>query len=48
MEIKYYRCKSKNCNNIYNENLKNCPECGEPKAINEDLESIENIFNICD
>ena len=46
MEVKYYQCKK--CPNIFNEKLSNCPECGESKAINEDLGNTDPIFNICD
>lgn len=46
MEIKYYRCR--NCCNVYNKNLKVCPKCGGATFISEDLNEVEDVFNILD
>jgi predicted Zn-ribbon and HTH transcriptional regulator len=40
------RCK--NCGWIYNSELIKCPNCNQDTEISEDLNTLENLFNISD
>lgn len=46
MSKSYTRCDS--CSEVYEKNLEECPKCGKPNIINEELSEDIIVFNIID